>query len=162
MEERLPKLAKLARTPSGSRFALAAIALGLGIVVAMHVRQCWRNYWVLADGQPANAHVCGFRPKGGVEYAYRVGAVEYMHVDRQPRHTEREVRPGDAITVLVSKSHPEATAWRKPEGVIDGISWVFFIVLTPLLSWLLLSVVKPQHKWAMDFTSRKGTPPPRS
>jgi hypothetical protein len=141
-----------------TRFAFAVIiGIPLAYFLISAAHWSWVNYWLLKDGQPGAAIVTKELWSGhdAVGYKYSVNQKEYTGRSirnwQEPKYSN--VKIGDESIVYFSASHPWLSLLYKPRTVVEG--WPVLIIAAILEIFIIVTVVNPKSKWALDLSEKK-------
>ncbi len=152
--------------PSKERLWALFIALLLGYYfVISPIHQVWRDHWLVTDRREGTAMITKehWAGHGVVVYEYRVGGTVYTGQDRRNRRDSRSAyaMPGETSTVYYSTSHPWISSLDPPDHV--GIGGLPVVALVWLLeACLLITVLNPESKWALNFSGKHEGPSARA
>jgi len=123
--------------------------------------ETWHNYLLMKDGRHGRAEITRFAPKSTVVYRYWVNQMEYTGRDRRTEEDRRaakgNVEEERAPTVYYSASHPWVSRLHRPTTLIP-LGLPVFILAWFFLAMMLLTIVNPKHKWALQMGGKKGRP----
>jgi hypothetical protein len=138
--------------------SLLIVVLGYYFVFSP-ARELWANYWLLRDGKQGVAVVVkdDWAGHNEVDYRYRVDQKVYTGQDarswQNPKYAH--VTADQESIVYFSASHPWISAINLPSRVMfGGLPVVLFVWVIEI--GLIITVVKPNSRWAFDVNGRRG------
>ena len=120
--------------------------------------ETWHRYLLMKDGREGRSEIIRFAPKNQVVYRYGVNQKEYTGRDRRTDDDRRAARGNPeeerAPTVYYSASHPWISRLHRPTTLIPPGLPVFMLAWF-FLALMLLTIVNPRHKWALQMGGTK-------
>jgi hypothetical protein len=140
---------------------IPALLLAHGFIV-LPAEDGWTSYWLLRDGKRGKAVITEVLWTGhdGVAYRYRVNGKEYAgkggrnHED--PRYRVYGAQVGEESIVYYSASHPWLSQLQRPRTVVEGLPVV--ILAWVILGLMLVTIVNPRHRWALQLGQSEAKP----
>lgn len=141
------------------RFFILILLIPLVWWLSLQVRSSWKNYWLLADGQPGVAVVAKdyWGGHGQVVYHYEVNGKQYTGVSSRNWKDEkyRTVKIGEQTVAYFSASHPWLSLLYKPDGYLNPLPAL--IALT-LAGFVVVTALNPKSKWALNLDAGQVKP----